>query len=225
MSRCILYHGSPSIIKQPMYGKGKKYNDYGRGFYCTKNLELAKEWACSDAIDGYANRYEIDTDGLKILDLSSDEYTILSWLAILLENRQTRLSSPIEKRARDYLLQHFLPKYTRYDIIVGYRADDSYFSFVRSFVSNTISLEQLSYAMKLGELGEQFVLKSKKAFGAIHFLEHTIAQHSIYYARRMRRDIDAREAFYKKQEEDDIHGIYMRDIIREEMKSDDIRLR
>ena len=42
----ILYHGSDSIVKSPEYGKGKFYNDYGRGFYCTENKELAKEWAC-----------------------------------------------------------------------------------------------------------------------------------------------------------------------------------
>ena len=30
-----LYHGSRDIIKKPVYGYGKKYNDYGLGFYCT----------------------------------------------------------------------------------------------------------------------------------------------------------------------------------------------
>ena len=40
-----IYHGSKDIIKIPLYGYGKKYNDYGLGFYCTENIELAKEWA------------------------------------------------------------------------------------------------------------------------------------------------------------------------------------
>ena len=114
MSKLILYHGSPEILKTPAYGKGKTYNDYGQGFYCTQHLELAMEWACSQGVDGYANRYAIETKGLQILNLSSDDYTVLNWLAILLENRQPTLSSPIEKRGREYLLQNFLPEYKSY---------------------------------------------------------------------------------------------------------------
>ena len=33
---------------------------YGRGFYCTEHVELAKEWACSTGRDGYANHYQLD---------------------------------------------------------------------------------------------------------------------------------------------------------------------
>ena len=225
MSRRILYHGAPIILEHPIFGKGKKYNDYGQGFYCTENQDLAKEWACSEGIDGYANRYEIETDGLSIMNLSSESYSILNWLAILMENRQGRLSSPIEKQGREYLLENFLPDYKSYDVIIGYRADDSYFSFARSFVGNGISLRQLSYAMKLGKLGEQFVLKSEKAFDAIHFLDYAVADNSVYYARRKVRDEEARSAFQRELENDDMNGIYIRDIIREGIKADDVRLR
>ena len=225
MQKLTLYHGSPNIVEHPVFGKGKVYNDYGRGFYCSEHLALAKEWACSEGVDGYANRYEIEIDAFNILDLTSNKYTILNWLAILLENRYVRLSSPIEKQGKEYLLKNFLPKYEQCDIIIGYRADDSYFSFARSFVSNGISLKQLSYAMKLGKLGEQIVLKSERAFDAIHFLDYTVADNSVYYAKRKVRDNEARKAFQKMLESDVPKGIYIRDIIREEMKSDDVRLR
>ena len=225
MSKLIIFHGSPSIVRQPGFGKGKKNNDYGRGFYCTEHIELAKEWACTEGVDGYVNRYAIETDGLHILNLSDDDYTILNWLAILLKNRKGRLSSPVEKRGREYLIQNFLPDYESYDAIVGYRADDSYFSFARSFVSNTISLKQLGYAMKLGKLGEQFVLKSEKAFETIKFLDYTTADNSVYYAKRKARDEEARAAYLKELENEDMDGIFMRDIIREEMKQNDERLR
>ena len=224
MSKLIIFHGSPNIVRQPVYGKGKKYNDYGQGFYCTEHIELAKEWACTEGVDGYANRYEIETDDLRILNLSDGSYTILNWLAILLENRKGRLSSPVEKRGREYLIQNFLPDYRSYDAIIGYRADDSYFSFARSFVSNTISLKQLGYAMRLGKLGEQFVLKSQKAFDTIMFLDYTLADNSVYYAKRKARDDEARAAYLKELENEDLDGIFMRDIIREQMKQDDERL-
>lgn len=42
-----LYHGSTLIIEHPQFGKGNPFDDYGRGFYCTETLEVAKEWACS----------------------------------------------------------------------------------------------------------------------------------------------------------------------------------
>ena len=36
-----IYHGSESIIQKPQYGFGKKYNDYGLGFYCTEHIDMA----------------------------------------------------------------------------------------------------------------------------------------------------------------------------------------
>lgn len=225
MSKLVLYHGSPDIIEKPAFGKGKAYNDYGRGFYCTEHIELAKEWACSEGTDGYANKYELDTAGLSILNISSDDYTILNWLAILMLHRKGRLSAPIAKQGREYLIQNFLPDFQNYDAVIGYRADDSYFSFARAFVSNTISLKQLGNAMRLGKLGEQFVLKSPKAFEAIRFIDYTIADNTVYYAKRKARDDEARTAYMKELEANDINSIFMRDIIREEIKADDPRLR
>ncbi len=225
MSKIILYHGSADIIQIPMLGKGKAYNDYGKGFYCTEHLELAKEWACTENTDGYANKYEIDTAGLSILNLSADEYTILHWLALLMEYRKFRISTPLMKRGADWLKTHFLLDLTPYDAVIGYRADDSYFSFARAFVNNEISLTQLSYAMRLGKLGEQFVLKSAAAFEQIHFISYEAADNTEYYARRKARDDEARAAFRRELEREDLEGLYMRDIIREEVRPDDPRLR
>lgn len=225
MDKLILYHGSSGIIEHPAFGKGKAYNDYGKGFYCTEHFELAKEWACSENVDGYANKYEIDVSNLTVLNLSSSEFTILSWLAILMLHRKARLSTPLAKRGKEYLIRNFLPAFESYDAIVGYRADDSYFSFARAFVSNEISLRQLSYAMKLGRLGEQFVLKSPKAFDAIRFIGYEAADNTVYYAKRKARDDGARAAYNKELEKEDLDGIFMRDIIREEMKPNDPRLR
>lgn len=64
-----LFHGSDHIIETPIYGVGKKHNDYGQGFYCTEDIALAKEWAVSEEKDGYVNEYEIETNGLHILNI------------------------------------------------------------------------------------------------------------------------------------------------------------
>ncbi len=225
MSKKILYHGSPEIVTKPEFGLGKTYNDYGSGFYCTEHLELAKEWSVTEGVDGYSNKYEIDTSGLSILNLSSSDYTILHWLAILVEYRRFQITTTVMRRGVEYLKENFSVDISSYDAITGYRADDSYFKFAKAFLTNQISLVQLSYAMKLGSLGEQFVLKSPTAFEKIEFLSYETCDSSIYYPKRKARNDAARNAFNAELEKDDLDGMFMRDVIRNEVKKDDPCLR
>ena len=164
-----MYHGSENIIEKPVYGKGARYNDYGKGFYCTENIELAKEWACAKQKNGYANIYDLDLSELNVLNLNSASYNILNWLAFLADNRTYWQNGSIAEPAKNYIKENFLPDISAYDVIIGYRADDSYFSFAQDFVSGVISLQKLAQAMRLGKLGEQIVLKSPKAFAQIQF--------------------------------------------------------
>ena len=110
-----VYHGSDHIIERPKYGYGKIYNDYGVGFYCTENQNMAKEWGVSADKNGYANRYEIECDGLKVLNLNMRDYTMLHWLTILLENREFDASTPLAAEAKEYLLQNFHLDYEKHD--------------------------------------------------------------------------------------------------------------
>ena len=55
-----LYHGSDHKVSKPLFGKGKKDNDYGSGFYTTRDPEKAAEWAAANgANEAYVNYYEI----------------------------------------------------------------------------------------------------------------------------------------------------------------------
>lgn len=195
------------------------------GFYCTENIALAGEWACGENADGFVNQYEINPEGLHILNLSSEQFTILHWLALLVKYRRIRISTSVMKRGVEYLTEHFLPELDRYDAVIGYRADDSYFSFARTFVGNEISLHQLSYAMKLGELGEQFVLKSEKAFASIRFISCEEVSCAVYFPKCKQRDDAARAAFRKELNREDLDGLFIRDILRERILPDDPRLR
>ena len=215
-----IYHGSDHIIEQPQFGEGKPYNDYGRGFYCTEYLELAKEWACSADSDGYANLYQLDYSGLSVLNLNAPEYNILNWLAILLENRKFNVANGLPQRAKTYLQENFKVDYNKYDVIIGYRADDSYFSYAGDFVNGTLSLADLSEAMRLGKLGEQVVLKSKKAFDSLTYVEAVKAPRQEYFAKYKTRDEDARARYRqiatKPVAEDET---YVLDIIRNNWKN------
>ena len=222
-----IFHGSENRIEKPEYGKGKPYNDYGLGFYCTEDIEMAKEWSCGEDHDGFANEYTLDITGLKVLNLNAPEYTILHWLAVLLKNRTFRLTNPIAKDAKEYLLEHFPVNTEDYDIIIGYRADDSYFSFAEDFLNNAISVRKLEKAMRLGNLGEQVVLVSRAAFDALQFVSAEEADRSKYYVLKMKRDKAAR-AEYLGSDRKPSYGLdelYMLDIMRQGVKADDPRLR
>lgn len=223
----ILYHGSQQIVEVPRYGAGKTYNDYGQGFYCTESRELAKEWACPVKNDGYANRYVLHTEGLNIMHLTRGEYHILNWMALLLQNRRFDISNNVGSRGREYLLTHFMPDTSEVDVIIGYRADDSYFSFAEDFVNNTISVRDLNRAMQLGTLGEQVVLISEQAFRQIDFEGYETADYREYYYKRTERDTKARAAYHipKKELNTLKDDLFIIDIIREEMRPDDERLR
>lgn len=222
MSKIEIYHGSSKIIEKPLFGYGKTWNDYGLGFYCTQEKDLAKEWAVSEGTNGYSNKYFLETEGLSILKLG--EYTMLHWLSLLVQNREFQITTPIMKSAENYLKENFYLPVDDFDLISGYRADDSYFSFARAFLSNQISYKQLCHAMKLGKLGEQIVLKSKKAFDSIQFAEYEVADFHEYYPRKKVRDEKARSDYQKLLEKDNLEGLFIRDILKEEVKADDSRL-
>lgn len=225
MSKVIIYHGSEKIIEQPTFGAGSQRNDYGRGFYCTESEELAKEWACSKNHNGFANKYELNTNGLSILNLNSEKYNILNWLAVLTSNRTYWENSAISETAKDYLRQNFMVDTSCYDIITGYRADDSYFSFAQDFVSGAISYQKLSEAMRLGKLGEQIVLMSKKAFDSVKFIDAIPAKSNIYFPKKNQRDRAARKEYrQRKKQTADVSELYIIDIMREEIKQNDPRL-
>ena len=226
MNELTLYHGSQKIIRTPVFGEGNPRNDYGLGFYCTESLELAKEWACTEESSGYANAYHFDMTDLSVLNFSGEEYNILSWLSILLQNRIFKISNDIAAEGKDYLLERFLPDYQKFDVIIGYRADDSYFSFANAFLNNAISLAQLEMAMYLGKLGEQVVLKSRKAFHQIVFSESISAEKEIYYPKKTARDKEARAAYRRERgNRRASDAIYLLDILREEWEKNDPRLR
>lgn len=218
-----IYHGSKQIVEAPTFGLGKKNNDFGPGFYCTENINLAKEWAVSSLNDGFANRYSLDTEFLNILNLNSPDYTILNWIAVLVDHRLFSIKNPVAKRAKQYLIEHFGINVNAYDLITGYRADDSYFDYAEAFLNNAITVGQLSRAMQLGKLGEQIVIKSKFAFSKIIYEGFEVADKNMYYVLRKARNDEANQTYLDILEEES-DGLYIQDIIRGDISNDDPRI-
>ena len=163
MGKILLYHGNPDKVIVPQYGFGEDKHDYGRGFYLTEDIELAKDWAVCrpDETNGWVHKYELDTTELKILDFQ--QHDVLVWLAELMKHRDAD-----DSRRYKVLSEKFIAKYgldtTDYDIIKGWRANASYFYIAKEFVRDNIDMEILEELLSLGGLGIQYCLKSEKAF-------------------------------------------------------------
>ncbi len=222
----VLFHGSDNIVKTPQFGKGKVNNDYGLGFYCTEDPDLAKEWAVKRERDGFVNKYTLDEKGLRILNLEAPEFTSLNWIELLLSNRVFEPSTPLALEAVAYLHKYFHTDIDDADVIIGYRADDSYFSYAQDFIEGTISCGQLYEALRLGKLGLQYVLKSKRAFDRIKFEGSEQVSSNVWYPKREARDRNARREYYNMDVMKFIRNdLYMVQILDEEVKPGDLRIR
>ncbi len=171
-----------------------------------------------------ANRYELDDSGLAVLDLESPEYSVLTWIAVLLEHRRFKINHMVAREGHRYLIEHFAIDLEPFDMVRGYRADDAYFSYASAFLSNSISIRRLAYAIRLGGLGTQAVVRSRRAYDRLTFLGYEQAPSAICYPKRLARDITARDAFRENVRGFDMSGLYIRDLVAEEVDADDPRL-
>lgn len=194
MGKIILFHGTSDQIVIPAFGRGNDKHDYGRGFYLTENIELAKEWAVCRPNDtnGWVHKYELDIDGLKILDFQKKD--ILSWLAELMKHRDAADS----KRYR-MLAKKFIEKYgidtAEYDVIKGWRANASYFYIAKEFVKDNIDIEILEELLSLGGLGIQYCIKSELAYSRLQEIKNELlsVKYDEFNEKYNKRDVSARQ--------------------------------
>lgn len=194
MGKIILYHGSPNKVVVPEYGFGEDKHDYGKGFYLTENMELAKEWAVCrpNETNGWVHKYELDTTDLMVLDFQ--EYKVLSWLAELMKHRDAS-----DSRRYKVLSKKFIAKYgidtSDYDVIKGWRANASYFYIAKEFVRDNIDIEILEELLSLGGLGIQYCIKSELAYSKLAEVEDGLisVDYSEFNEKYNERDIIARK--------------------------------
>lgn len=206
MGNIILYHGSPKKIVQPQFGLGEDKHDYGRGFYLTESIELAKEWAVyrPDESNGWVHKYDLDTEGLKIFDFQKE--SILTWLAELMKHRDAADS----KRYR-MLAAQFIEKYgvstDEYDVIKGYRANASYFYIAKAFVRDEVDVDILEELLALGGLGIQYCIKSEKAYNNLKEMNDGLlaVEFAEFNGKYNERDVSARENMKKLIDSDSNH--------------------
>ena len=168
-----IYHGSKVLLKQPIVKGSNEANDYGPSFYLTKELDAAKSWACRNNSVGVVNEYEIRDSSfskLKILDLTDrNKYSVLNWMAILMHFRVLDSSFVRNNQLTLNWLQKYYINVDDYDVIIGFRADDSYFRFPLRFVSNDLSIDDLEEVFLSGHLGVQYAFMSERSIKLLSF--------------------------------------------------------
>lgn len=203
MGKITLFHGTPNKIVVPEYGKGEEKHDYGKGFYLTESIDLAKEWAVCrpNEENGFVHQYELETDELKIL--SFQEEGVLAWLAELMKHRDAS-----DSRRYRMLSKKFIDRYgvntDKYDVIKGWRANASYFYIAKEFVRNNIDMDILEELLSLGGLGIQYCIKSELAFSKLHEVENGLqtVKYDEFNEKYNQRDITARQKMYELVDSD-----------------------
>lgn len=194
MGKIILYHGSPNKVVVPQFGFGEGKHDYGKGFYLTENIELAKEWAVCrpNETNGWVHKYELETDDLKILDFQ--EHNILSWLAELMKHRDASDSRRYKVLSKKFIAEYGIDT-SEYDVIKGWRANASYFYIAKEFVRDNIDIEILEELLSLGGLGIQYCIKSELAYSKLVEVEDGLisVDYSEFNEKYNERDIIARK--------------------------------
>lgn len=188
-----LYHGSCDKVQKPLFGVGKSDNDYGSGFYTTRDFDKAASWAVSMGRHNaaFVNEYTLALDDLSVLNLR--DYGVLAWIAEISANRAIRA-----ELAADFLPE-FIAKYkpdtSNADVIVGYRADDSYTDVVSAFVDGLLNCDEVKRLFYKGELGEQYFVKSERAFDALRFVKCTDVRDSVVAGQLEAESLARQEVF------------------------------
>ena len=216
-----IYHGSSRIIREPKFGAGNQYNDFGLGFYCSEHPKHAAGWAVGRDRSGFVSSYTINHEGLRIINLCGPQYTPLHWLSLLFNYREFDMSSDSAHRAREYINYFFSVDHQGCDVIAGWRADNRCFMFAQDFIDGKISYHDLKNILTSDDSNRQFVLKSNRAFDRIYFTGYESASgrdhYPAGYSRELRSIRSVRHAAVSG-------SLFISDFISEEVRPYDSRL-
>lgn len=147
----ILFHTSDTIIREPDIHRGRSNTDFGRGFYLTPDESFAGSWARErTSSDIYVNRYELDTEGIKVRTLSRDE----EWFTYIFDNR----------RGKPDLLAD-------YDVIIGPVANDTLFETYGIITSGLLTTEKALELLKIGPEYTQVAIKTDAGARALRWVD------------------------------------------------------
>ncbi|MBQ6150206.1 MAG: DUF3990 domain-containing protein [Mogibacterium sp.] len=150
----ILFHTSSIIIKEPDIHIGRSNTDFGQGFYLTPDESFAGSWARErTSSDVYVNRYELKTEGLRVMIFDKDA----EWFEYILDNRRSK-----PDRLHDY------------DVIIGPVANDTLFETFGLLTSGFLTMEQSLQILSSGPEYTQVAIRSDAGAKALKWLDAEI---------------------------------------------------
>lgn len=199
-----LYHGSKSHRVEPTHDKGNGISDFGKGFYLYPSHNIASEWASSDRYNVepdanvYTHEYNLYLDGLEIFDFRKSD--VLSWVAYVLSHRDVAIESSHRNMVKSFV-DKYAPNTAGYDVLIGWRADASFFYLIEKFVLGDIDVVSLKDILTYKNIDMQAVLKSSKAIDALE--KSKVHKYYIgrYYKKYNKTDVYIRGVIDKASEE------------------------
>ena len=162
-----LYHGTDSFFARPDLSRCRPFKDFGRGFYLTPDLAVAKRMAerCVERSDWqgapkYVYVYDFDDSDLSLLNIRRFSPTVNEDFAMfVMANRQLRTTAMDHNRDN------------RHDIVIGPIADDKMGVLFRRFEDGEVTLEYLMRELKFKKLSMQYSFHTNKALSKLTLKE------------------------------------------------------
>lgn len=148
-----LYHGSNQPIHNIDLSKGKKYKDFGQGFYTTHLPEQAVYWSkrISDRFGGIATvtefEFNMDAALAEGLNVKIFEKPDKEWALFVMANRK--------QRGEDFSHD--------YDIVIGPVADDRMARLFGLYDMEIIDLDAVVAGLIYKDLNSQYFFATERA--------------------------------------------------------------
>jgi len=164
----ILYHGSYTFFEKIDLSNGRKYKDFGQGFYTTKIEDQAKRWARNMSARfgkqlGYVSVYKCDENLFENLSFLKFDEPTEEWAYFIINNRNNEFT--------DFELQTNNQK-NQFDVVEGPVANDNIAVVLDQFMMNMKSGTALVEALEYKNLNHQISFHTEKGISLLKKVEH-----------------------------------------------------
>ena len=164
----IVYHGSYSFFDRIDLSKGRKYKDFGQGFYTTKIESQARQWAINMAArygiaNGFVSVYDCDENLFKNYKYIKFDKPTEDWAHFIMNNRNSDFND-IESQINNQRNQ--------FDIVEGPVANDNIAVVLDQFMMNMKSGTALVEALEYKNLNHQISFHTESGISLLKKVEH-----------------------------------------------------
>ena len=190
----LLFHGSKSGINELTVTGSRNNCDFGNGFYCSTSYSSSLAFIESSQ-NSSIYIFSLKEKDLSILPLKAS----LERMLIVCFHR-----GMLNQYSNHPLLKETLKLLENKDLIVAPIADNRMFQIMRDFGDGYITDKQAIHALSASRLGNQYILKSKKALDALALKERVyICEsekfNSISQTTERKIEIDNKLAFARRE--------------------------